>query len=156
MQTQTRNHRKNDLAENAIAKKVLEEIQRIEAEANEKKLAQLESLQQAKANIAERIEQLQHQLEQVEKAIAVVTGGKPAAAKRVERRQRRNLEEVRERLARWMEGRRGQKFMAGDLVKEFPELDGVAVSIFMKPLTQAGQVKTDTSEGNRRMKYYVE
>jgi hypothetical protein len=72
-----------------------------------------------------------------------------------ERRERRNLEEVRERVGRWMEGRKGQKFMAGDLVREFPELDGVAVSIFMKPLVEAGKVKTDTSEGNRRMKYFV-
>ena len=58
--------------------------------------------------------------------------------------------------ARWLEGRRGQKFGAGELVREFPELDGTPISIFLKPLVESGKVRTDTSEGIRRTKYFVE
>ena len=54
-----------------------------------------------------------------------------------------------------MAGRKGQKFAAGDLVREFPELEGVVISIFLKPLITAGHVQTDTSEGIRRTKYFV-
>ena len=54
-----------------------------------------------------------------------------------------------------MEGRKGQQFSAGDLQKEFNELEGVAVSVFMKPLIESGKIQTDTSEGIRRMKYFV-
>src|SRR5690349_18998673 len=104
MHTATKNGRKGEVAENAIARKVLEEIQKIENEAKQKKLAQLESLQQAKANIHDRIEQLQHQLTQIDNAMSVITGGKPLPGKAPVRRQRRNLDEVRERLVRWMEG----------------------------------------------------
>ena len=43
------------LQDNAIAKKALEMINQIESEAKEKKMAQLESLQSAKAAIHERL-----------------------------------------------------------------------------------------------------
>ena len=54
-----------------------------------------------------------------------------------------------------MEGRRGQKFGAGDLLREFPELDGVQIGSFLKSLIDAGQIKTDVTEGIRRTKYYA-
>ena len=142
-----------ELPDNALAKKVLEEIQKIDADAKQKKLAQIESLVQAKDNILERMRQLQHQLAHIENAIATING-KPVHP-RGEKKPRRDLEEVRIRVGRWMEGHKGQQFMAGDLTREFPELDGVAISLFIKPLVQAGTVKTDASEGNRRTKYFV-
>ena len=142
-----------ELPDNALAKKVLEEIQKIDADAKEKKLAQVDSLLEAKDNILERMRQLQHQLAHIEGAIGTING-KPVHPKG-EKKPRRDLEEVRIRVGRWMEGRKGQKFMAGDLTREFPELDGVAISLFIKPLVVAGTVKTDTSEGNRRTKYFV-
>jgi len=155
MQTTKKARQTTNLADNAVAKKVLEEIQKIEAEAKQKKLEQLESLQQVKANILDRMEELKHQLEQVENAIATITGSKRASASQPQKRVRRDLNEVRERLVRWLEGRKGEMFMAGDLIKEFPELEGVQISMFLRTLTQAGTVKTDASEGNRRMKYFV-
>ena len=142
-----------ELPDNALAKKVLEEIERIDAEAKERKLAQVESLQEARANIVERMRQLEHQLGHIDRAIAAVSG-KPMAA-RGERKARRDLEEIRGRVGRWMEGHKGERYQAGDLVREFPELDGVAISLFIKPLVDAGTVKTDVSEGVRRMKYFV-
>ncbi|MCL2648930.1 MAG: hypothetical protein FWD61_18350 [Phycisphaerales bacterium] len=156
MQTTKKARQATNLADNAVAKKVLEEIQKIEAEAKQKKLEQLESLEQVKANISDRMEELKHQLEQVENAIATITGaGKRVSASQPQKRVRRDLNEVRERLVRWLEGRKGEMFMAGDLIKEFPELEGVQISMFLRTLTQAGTVKTDASEGNRRMRYFV-
>ena len=157
MQMSRKARQTTNLADNAVAKKVLEEIQKIEAEAKQKKLEQLESLEQVKTNILDRMEELKHQLAQVENAITMITGGsgKRAATSSPEKRARRDLNEVRERLVRWLEGRKGEKFMAGDLIKEFPELEGVQISMFLRTLTQAGTVKTDASEGNRRMRYFV-
>ena len=139
------------LPDNALAKKALETIQQIESEAKEKKMAQLESLTSARHAILERMQELTHQLEQIDEAVAAIKGEKPR-----EKRTRRNLDGERERVARWLEGRRGQKFGAGELVREFPELDGTPISIFLKPLVESGKVRTDTSEGIRRTKYFVE
>lgn len=140
------------LPDNALARKALETIQAIEQEAQEKKLEQLESLKSARAAIMDRLDELNHQLEQIDEAMAEIKGEKVQK----EKRTRRNLEGERERVARWMEGRRGQKFGAGDLVREFPELDGTPISIFLKPLVESGKIKTDASEGVRRTKYFVE
>ncbi|HVT82279.1 MAG TPA: hypothetical protein VHM90_16675 [Phycisphaerae bacterium] len=140
------------LPDNALAKQALETIAAIEREADQKKQAQLESLESAKAAILERMNELTHQLAQIDKAVAAITG-RPAPTR--EKRTRRDLSEVRERVGRWMEGRKGQQFSAGDLQREFAELEDVAVSVFMKPLIEEGKVQTDTSEGIRRMKYFV-
>ncbi len=142
----------SSLPDNALAKQALETIAQIEREADQKKQAQLESLESAKAAILERMNELTHQLAQIDKAVSTITGH-PAPSR--EKRVRRDLSEVRERVGRWMEGRKGQHFSAGDLQKEFNELEDVAVSVFMKPLIEDGKVKTDTTEGIRRMKYFV-
>jgi hypothetical protein len=141
------------MPENALAKQALENIARIDKEAQELKLGQLESLKSAKANIVERMNELNHQLKQIDSAIAAVTG---RSAPTGERRERRDWTEDRERVGRWLVGRKGQKFQAGDLVREFPELDGQPISIFLKPLVEAGTLKTDVTEGVKRTKYFVE
>jgi hypothetical protein len=140
------------LPDNALAKQALDSIKQIEREAQDKKMAQLEVLKGARATIMERVTELNHQLAQIDKTMEAITGT-PAPSH--ERRERRNLEEIRERVGRWMEGHRGEKFAAGQLAAEFPELDGVAISIFLKPLVEAGKVHTDASDGVRRMKYFV-
>jgi hypothetical protein len=137
--------------DNALARKALEEIERIDREAQQKKESQFESLRAARAAIEERIAELNGQLKQIDDAMAHITGKASQSAKR----QRRDLTADRERVARWMSGRAGQKFGAGDLVREFPELEGTPISIFLKPLVEAGKIKSDASEGVRRMKYYV-
>jgi anti-sigma factor RsiW len=142
----------NSLPDNALAKQALENIAKIEKEAQQKKMEQLEGLTSAKTAIVERINELNHQLEQLDKAMEAVTG-RPAPTR--EKRQRKSWEGERERVGRWMEGRRGQKFAAGDLIREFPELDGQVMSIFLKPLIEAGKIKTDTTEGIRRTKYFT-
>ena len=139
--------------DNALAKQAMDAIREIEREAQEKKLAQLEQLKTAKATIMSRLTELQHQMAQIDKAMETITG--EAAAPAREKGTRRNLTEVRERVGRWMEGRKGQQYGAGDLVKEFPELEGVSVSWFLKPLVESGLVKTDASEGAKRLRYFV-
>ncbi len=138
--------------DNALAKQALDTIKQIDREAMDKKMAQLEMLKSAKATLMDRIDELNHQLAQIDKTMEAITGH-PAPSR--EKRERRNLEEIRERVSRWMEGHRGQKFSAGELTKEFPELEGVAISIFIKPLVESKQVQTDSSDGVRRMKYFV-
>jgi hypothetical protein len=144
------------MPDNALAKQALENIAKIDKEAQHRKMEQLESLKSARAAILERINELNHQLAQIDKAVSAITGQPLPTRGTGERKPRRNLEEVRERVGRWLEARRGQKFMARDLVQEFAELDGVAVSIFIKPLVEGGLVKTDSSDGIRRTKYFVE
>src|SRR4051794_2314664 len=141
-----------NLPDNALAKQALEAIDQIDKEAQQKKQAQADALKKARDSITDRIGELNHQLVQIDKALSAITG-QPAASR--EKRPRRDLNEIRERVGRWLEGRRGQKFGAGELQSEFPELEGVAVSIFLKPLIESGKVKTDSSEGIRRMKYFV-
>jgi len=140
------------LPDNALAKQAIDAIRKIDTEAQEKKLAQLDMLKGARATIMERITELQHQLAQIDKASEAITG-RPAAA--AEKGERRNLKEVRERVERWMDGHKGQKLSAGDLIKEFAELEGVSISMFLKPLVESGKIHTDASEGIRRTKYFV-
>ena len=153
MKTAVKNGQKAaTLPDNALAKQAMENIAKIEREAQQKKLEQLEGLKGAKAAILERLNELTHQLEQIDKAVAAITGH-PAPTR--EKRGRKDWSDTRERVGRWMEARRGEKFAAGQLVKEFPELDGQVVSIFLRPLIDSGKVKTDATEGVRRTKYFV-
>ena len=154
MKTATKNGRNaTSMPDNALARQALEEIERIEAEAKQKKMAQLDGLKSARAAILERMNELGHQLKQIDAAIASVTG-QPAPSK--EKRARRNWADDQQRVGRWLQGRKGEKFSAGDLVREFPELDGQPVSIFLKPLVEMGSIKTDATEGPRRTKYFAE
>jgi hypothetical protein len=54
-----------------------------------------------------------------------------------------------------MEGRKGQKYGAGDLAREFSELEGVSISKFLKPLVESGKIHTDVSDGIKRTKYFI-
>lgn len=138
-------------SENAIARQAMNAIQQIDREARERKLAQAETLNAAKATLHKRIEELEHQLAQIDQVMAAITGS-PVVH---EKRARRDLSADRERVARWMEGRKGQKFAAGDLLREFPELEGAQISYLLKPLVQDGKIHTDISEGMKRPKYFV-
>ena len=69
------------LADNAIARKAIEAIQQIDKEAQERKLVQLESLRSAKAALHERINELTHQLQQIDNAIAAIRGKPEPTAK---------------------------------------------------------------------------
>ena len=137
--------------DNAAVRSAMEAIKQIECESREKKLAQAEALTTAKTAIEGRIQELQHQLGQINTALAAINGS-PAPH---ERRARRDFSADRERVAQWMEGRKGQKFAARDLVREFPELEGAQISYLLKPLVQDGKIHTDTTEGMKRPKYFV-
>jgi hypothetical protein len=139
------------LPDNALAKQAIDAIRAIDREAQEKRLQQLEQLKAAKASIIERVNELHHQLAQIDKAMEAITG-QPAVR---EKSERRNLKEVRERVERWMDGHKGEKYGAGDLAKEFPELEGVSISLFLKPLVESGKIHTDASAGLRRTKYFI-
>jgi hypothetical protein len=141
------------LPDNAMAKQALDAIRQIERDAQQKKQAQAEHLKSAKAALLERAGELEHQLAQINKAIESVTG--QATSARESGGGRRNLKEVRERVERWMDGHKGQKLAPSDLVREFAELEGVSISIFLKPLVESGKVHTDAAGGARRLKYFV-
>jgi hypothetical protein len=137
--------------DNAVVRSALEAVEQIDREAREKKLAQAEALQTTKAAIEGRIQDLQHQLTQINTALAAINGT-PAPH---EKNGRRDLAADRQRVAQWMEARKGQKFAARDLLQEFPELENVQISYLLKPLMQEGKIHTDTSEGMKRPKYFV-
>ena len=138
-------------SENAIARQAMNAIEQIDREARERKLAQAATLNATKATIQNRIDELQHQLAQIDQAIAAITGAPVIQQKRA----RRDLSADRDRVARWMDGHKGQKFAARDLLREFPELEGAQISYLLKPLVQDGKIHTDTSEGMKRPKYFV-
>jgi hypothetical protein len=140
----------NSAPQNTAARVALEAIEQIEKDAEFKKWGQLEALKSASNAIHSRINELRLQLTQIDAVIDTIKG-----ASQNEKRVRRNLCVERERLLQWMQSRKGLKFSAGDFVGEFPELDSMAISIFLKPHIQAGIIKTDASEGSRRLKYFV-
>ena len=65
------------------------------------------------------------------------------------------MKDVRQRVEQWMDEHKGQKLNAGDLVREFPELEGVSISFLVKPLVASGKVRVDASDGAKRLKYFV-
>jgi hypothetical protein len=138
-------------SENIAAKNALDAVARIDQEAQERKLAQLEVLRSARGAIEARLQELQHQLEQIDRAIVAITG----ETSHEQKRSRRNLEDVRDKVLEWFETRRGQRLSAGDIVREFTELAGTPVSIFLKPLVRSGRIQTDNYAGTRRVKYFV-
>ena len=141
------------MPDNAMAKQAMDAIRQIEREVQEKKLGQVEKLKAAKAALLERVGELERQLAQIDKAVETISG-EPAEA-RSGGGERRNLKEVRERVERWMDGHKGQKLAPADLVREFPELEGVSISTFLKPLVESRKVHTDDTDGAKRLKYFV-
>jgi hypothetical protein len=139
----------NQVMENAFAKKALESLRQIEEEAARQKAQQLDGLREALTNIDGRIGELRHQQQQIEEAIASITGKVP-----VGRRTRSNHMELRARVLRWLSGHSGSWYTASELQREFAELAGInSVAMFLKAALQEGKVKIDKSGGNRNTKY---
>ena len=137
------------VAENAFARKALESLRQIEEEAARQKAQQLDGLREAIKNIDGRIADLQHQQQQIEQAIASITGRAP-----ISRRPRSDHSELRARVLRWLSGRSGSSYTASELQREFPELEEVtSVAMFLKAAVQEGKVKVDKSGGNRNTRY---
>lgn len=137
------------MPENAVARKALESLRQIEEEAARQKEAQLDGLNEALRNIQGRIGELRLQAQQVEEAIASITGRAPTG-----RRLRSNHTELRARLLRWLSGHAGTWYTASELQREFPELAGInSVAVFLTGAVEEGKVKVDKSGGNRNTKY---
>jgi hypothetical protein len=135
-------------AENAYAKKALEAIRQIEEEASRKKTEQLTGLRQALQNIEDRISELTTQREQVETAMVAISGRAPV------RRPRSNHDDLRRRVLRWLGSHSGQWYTAGDLHREFPELQQIAsIAAFLKNELAEGRVRIDKTGGNRNTRY---
>jgi len=170
----------DNLARNAIAT-ALDVFEQIDNEAKQKKLAHRGALEQAKANALERIEELRQQVSQLDEALAAVDSitqpapksksispksarpkptlptAAPAttSAKPTRRKALSKWGKVRKRIVEWLKARPGRKFSARDLANAFPDLGKQQVSLFLKPLRDAGTIQTDTSEGVVKTKYYV-
>lgn len=136
------------VAENALARKALEAIAQIDAEAQKKKEAQLDELRQAKEAIRERMEELARQEGQIDAAIGHVTGKHARVAG-----PKRNLSEIRDRVVRWLSAHAGTPYTGEKMVQEFPEMKGTAVSIILKPAIDGGQIVVDASRGRRQQTY---
>ncbi len=135
---------------NALVQNALDSLRQIDADAKQKKLAQLASLNAARDQIAQRLKELQHQLDQIGKVFEVVRG-QPAEA-----RPRRKLDGLRQQTHAWLMDRAYSRFRAGEIAKAIPELEGANMSYLLAPLVKAGKVKMDKSGGIRRAEYYVE
>jgi len=135
-----------------LARQVLDSIAQIEHEAQQKKRAQVEGLRQSRRAILDELKDTRRQITQVDRAMAAISGTfAPAKAKGA----RRDLSDVRERMGHWLEARRGEKFNAGPLTREFPALQGTAVSYVLKPQVEAGRDQAAASEGLKRPKYFA-
>jgi hypothetical protein len=138
-------------ADDVFARQALEAVAQINREADLKRKAQVETLLHSRDAIRTQIKDVQSHIAQLDAAIAAITGQRPPAP----RSGRRDLSDVRERMGCWIEARRGEKFGAGVLAREFPELGDTAVSYLLKPLVESGRLKTDASEGAKRPKYFA-
>ncbi len=112
------------LADNAIAKRALEAVQAIDREAQKKKLFQLQALEAAQQAIGVRIGEFQHQLVQLEEALAAIRPGAPPH--RVQPlANRRDHDALRRQVKDWLQQRREERVAAGDIVQAFPALPWV-------------------------------
>ncbi len=136
------------MAENALARKALDAIAQIEADAQKRKEAQLDELRKAKEAIRQRLAELTRQEEQIDSAIARVTGKTARTSG-----PKRNLTEVRDRVVRWLSSHAGTPYTGEQMVQEFPELKGTAVSTILKPAIEAGQIVIDATRGRRHQTY---
>jgi hypothetical protein len=141
----------SDASDDALTRNALEAVAQINREAQQKKRAQLDTLRQSRSAILAQIKDVQHQIDQIDAALAAITGQRAAAPKS----GRRDLSDLRERMGRWLESRRGEQFGAAALAHEFPELGDTAVSYILKPFVESGRLKADFSEGPKRPKYFA-
>jgi hypothetical protein len=135
-----------------VIQSALEMIEQIDREAQERKRSQVDALQNARTKIQSRLDELNHQLEQIDHALAVIRG-RPAPSDTGH--SRRNLNSIREQVFSWLRTQVGRKLVAGDIARQFPELEGTSISTLLKPLVQQQQVQVDASEGPKRPRYFV-
>jgi hypothetical protein len=128
----------------------MDAIKAIEHESEQKKKAHADTLSAAKLKLLSRVDEIHHQILQINDALEKLTGRK------IEPKPRRDLDEIRSRVYAWMKAHAGYNYLSADLIREFPELVGVAISVFLKPFTRAGAIKIDATHGIRRQSYYVE
>lgn len=140
--------------DNAIAKKALEAIAAIDAEASRKKAEQVGGLQDALRAIDARMAELKGQRQQVEEALEKIAGKKVLAKARGPRIPRQDYQELRERLVRWMKSHAPQTYTAKELQREFPELKTFpSLVMFLKKQIEQGLVTVDKSGGPINTKY---
>jgi hypothetical protein len=139
-------------AELPVVQSAFETLAQIEREAQERKQSQVAALESARAKIQSRLDELTHQLVQIDHALELIAGKpKPSSPGRI----RRNLNGIREQEFAWLQGQAGQNFLAGEIVRQFPELEGTSISTLLKPLVQEQKIQVDASEGPKRPRYFV-
>jgi hypothetical protein len=137
--------------DSAVAAKVLEALSAIDAEANRKKAEQVTGLRTALAAINSRIHELERQRDQVEQAIGQISGRKILMQGR---RPRDYLDELRERVVRWLISHPGKTYTARELHSEFPELKPFpSLVTFFKKAIAKGLIAVDKSGGPVRTRY---
>ena len=135
-----------------FARQILDSVAQIEHEAQQKKRDQVDGLRQFRRAILDQLKDLSRQIDQIDRALAAISS---TTAQAKAKGAHRDLSDVRERMGCWLEARRGEKFNAGILAREFPDLQGTAVSYVLKPLVAAGRIQVDAFEGLKRPKYFA-
>jgi len=137
-------------ATNALATSTLLTIRKIRDHAKEEMEQQVGKLQEAKAAIRERIEELEAQEAELDKVIGEIRG-RPVAGPRTTRSTPAQTAELRKRMMAWLTAHKGEKFSGADLKQNFPELGNRSPSVVLKEAFADGTVKR---EGNRSSMTY--
>jgi len=123
-------------ASNSIVSEALERLRQIDQDTQAKRQSELKGLAEARAKLAERIEELNAQMQMVDAAIEQISGRKTNHAPRA----RSDFQSFRPRLINWLQNHKGVKYSSTDLIREFPELSGKQVSNVIKPLLESGEL----------------
>lgn len=123
------------MSDNAIVREALEAMEQIDAEARQKKDAQIERLRSARGELSNRLDELSAQLRQVDAAIGVTKKVAANGHTKSPRRANGEVSELATRIGRWLETKPGQSFSARQLLNEFPELEKTRASVLKRVRT---------------------
>ena len=129
---------------NALARQAMERIREIDRKAAEEKDQQIQILRHAKDAVHQRVVELLHQEDELDKAIAHITGA-VAAKVSAAKRPRANYADILDRLVGWLQAHKGQRYTYRQLETELPELTDVSFAQLIKPAVAQGEI---TKEGN--------
>lgn len=136
---------------NAIAAEALAAIKKIDEKAKAEKLGQVEKIKTAKKNLTDRINELQDQQAELDKALAEITGKAVAVSGG---RGNVDLADLRQRIVRLLQAHKDQDYSYAAILQQFPELGNRPFSVFMKAhLGNGKEIKKVAGTKGRGVKY---
>jgi len=131
---------------NALARQAMERVREIDRHAADEKGQQIQALRQAKETIHQRVLELLRQEDELDQAIALVTG-KPVEKLLKVKRPRANYADILDRLVSWLQEHKGQRYNYRQLEAELPELADVSFAQLIKPAVAEGEINKEGSRG---------